>query len=216
MPRSSLSSRVLLWTATAAMLCACGQRGSALLPSTPPASAALAMPDKKNPPACKGQKDEEKYAELTVTLSTKGGSLCIPAIGGFGGSVKYPSANPSVELTLISSTTNYNHQPELGKGTAIFYLQLALSGAVSFGRNVRVGGGLTSKTIVPGKPYTAYGQAMLSGFRFDFGPCYAIASKGRYGGVLGGIGTLLKGQDVPGAASGVIEIYAGKQTRTKC
>ena len=29
---------------------------------------------------------------------------------------------------------------------------------------------------------------------------------------IGGIGTLLKGADVPSAASGLIEIYSGKQT----
>ncbi len=106
--------------------------------------------------------------------------------------------------------------PQLGQGTAIFYLQLALSGGTSFAPKVAAGGGLTAKKIVPGKPYTAYGQATISGFTIDFGPCDTIATKGKYGGVIGGIGTLLKGQSIPVAASGVIEIYAGKQTSTKC
>ena len=48
------------------------------------------------PPACKGQKDTKQYASLTVKLSTKGGSFCIPEFGGFGGKIKYPSANPAV------------------------------------------------------------------------------------------------------------------------
>ncbi len=75
---------------------------------------------------------------------------------------------------------------------------------------------MTAKKIVPGKPYTAYGQAKVSGLTFNFGPCYSVATKGKYGGVIGGIGTLLKGQSIPVAASGVIEIYSGKQTSTKC
>ncbi|MBV8530554.1 MAG: hypothetical protein JO104_04500 [Candidatus Eremiobacteraeota bacterium] len=185
----------------------------------PPASSLaaqrFALPD-ITPPKCKGQKDTKDYASLTVKLSTKGGSFCIPEYGGFGGTIEYPGAKPSVKLKLISSTKDYNHLPQLGSGTAIFYLQLALSGGTSFGTNVRAGGGLTSKKIAPGKPYTAYGQATISGFKFGFGPCYAVATKGKYGGVVGGIGTLLKGVTIPSAASGVIEVYSGKQTSTKC
>lgn len=199
---------------------ACAQHGSAILPaqSTPSliqASQTGVLPDAV-PPRCPGQKSTSEYASLTVTLSPKGGSFCIPAIAGFGGSVKYPGANPPVKLKLISSVENYNHQPQLGKGTPIFFLQLALSGGTTFGSNSSAGGGLTAKTIVPGKPYTAYGQAVISGFTFPLGPCYAIATKGKYGGVIGGIGTLLKNVSLPVAASGVIEIYAGKQGGGKC
>ncbi len=66
------------------------------------------------------------------------------------------------------------------------------------------------------KPYTAYGRATISGFPFNFGPCYSVATKGKYGGVIGGVGTLLKGVFVPAAASAVIELYSGKQTSAKC
>jgi len=196
----------------AALLAACAQHGSTVLPSnafTPAWNMAV-------PPNCKGQKTTKQYASLTETLSTQGGSLCIPSFGGFGGKIKYPSANPSVNLSLISSTTNYDQLPELGQGTAIFYLQVALSGGTSFGGNVRAGGGLTSATIVAGNPYTAYGQAKIDGFKLNFGPCYTIATKGKYGGVIGGIGTLLKGVRVPAAAKGVIEIYSGQQTSKTC
>ena len=75
-----------------------------------------------------------------------------------------------MKLKLISSTKNYNHLPQLGQGTAIFYLQLALSGGTSFASNVRAGGGLTASKIVPGKPYTAYGQAKISGFTLQLRP----------------------------------------------
>jgi hypothetical protein len=206
--RNGLAAAIALGVA------ACAHAGP-VVPSTPAGLQTLALPD-ANPPACKGQKSTKKYASLTVTLSTEGGSLCIPEFGGFGGTVKYPGANPAVQLTMVTSTKNYNHEPQLGNGTAIFYLQLALSGGTSFGGNVRAGGGLTSQKIVPGNPYTAYGQAVISGFKFDFGPCYAIATKGKYGGVIGGIGTLLKGQNIPVAASGVIEIYSGKQAGSTC
>jgi len=213
--------RASIGIAAAALLAACAQHDAALTPAPlAPAVGAgarmpLALPD-KTPPKCKGQKSTKKYASLTVQLSTKGGSFCIPEFGGFGGTVKYPSANPSVALTLTSSTTNYAHLPELGTGKAIFYLQLATSGRTSFGQNTAAGGGLTGKKIVPGKPYTAYGEAVIFSIQFNFGPCYATATKGKYGGVIGGIGTVLKGLSIPVAASGAIEIYAGKQTSTPC
>ena len=66
-----------------ARLAACAQHGSALLPSTALRRAPRAA--RLVPPNCKGQKTTKHYASLTVTLSTKGGSLCIPAFGGFGG-----------------------------------------------------------------------------------------------------------------------------------
>jgi hypothetical protein len=212
-PRGSLAIPVLL------AMTACAQHNSTL-PQTPfnpglPSPGAVATPQLV-PPKCKGQHTTKNYASLTETLSTQGGSLCIPAIGGFGGSIKYPGAKPSVKLTLTSSTTNYNHMPNLGSGSALFYMQLALSSGTSFGTNARTGGGLTGKEIVPGKSYTAYGQAVIYGIKFNFGPCYTVAKKGKYGGVVGGVGTLLEGEDVPVAATAVVEIYSGKQTSSKC
>ncbi len=214
MSRTNIVIRSAAVLLASGMLAACGQHSGAL----PPAAGlqqATALPD-AGPPACKGQKTTGKYASLTVTLSTKGGSFCIPAFGGFGGKVKYPSVNPSVKLGLISSTTDYAHLPELGSGTAIFYLQLALSSGTTFGANAPAGGGLTSKKIVPGKPYTAFGEAIIYSIPLKFSPCYTIAGKGKYGGVIGGLGTLLKNQSIPVKASGFIEIYSGKQAASKC
>jgi hypothetical protein len=195
-------------------LAACAQHGGTLVPMgtlNPPAVAPDAVP-----PECKGQKTTKDYASLTEALSTEGGALCVPAFGGFGGTVNYPPANPAVNVELTSSTTDYNHMPNLGTGTPIFYMQLAIQGATSFGSNVDAGGGLTGKTIRPRKPYTVYGQAVIFHIKFNFGPCYAKASKGKYGGVIGGVGTLLEGAKIPGAATAVVEVYAGKQTATKC
>ncbi len=215
-----LGPRVSCAAFAAALLTACAQHAGALVPSTLPASGisglspSVMLPD-ATPPKCKGQKTSQKFASLTVTLKTTGGSFCVPAFGGFGGTIKYPDANPSVKLGLISSTTNYAKLPELGPGKAIFYLQLALSGGTSFGSNSTAGGGLTAKKLVPGKPYSAYGQATAFGISTKFGPCYAVAGKGKYGGVIGGIGTLLKGVSIPVAADGVIEVYSGKNG-SKC
>ncbi len=209
------SMRIAFCALLASLSAACSMRAGAPLSPAAPAAPARVVPDAR-PPACKGQKTTKNYASLAVTLSTKGGSFCVPAYGGFGGTVKYPGADPSVKLKLISSTKDYDNMPQLGKGTAIFYLQLAISGSTSFGSNVKAGGGITSEHIVPDKAYTAYGRATISGFPFNFGPCYSVATKGKYGGVIGGVGTLLKGVSVPAAASAVIELYSGKQTGTKC
>jgi hypothetical protein len=201
--------------AAAAALAACAQQGSAIFPSSSIASQSLVLPD-ATPPKCKGQKSTKKYAELTVTLSTGGGSFCIPEFGGFGGSVEYPTVDPSIKLTEISSTSDYDKLPQLGSGTAIFYLQLATSGATFFGEDVPAGGGLTSAKIVAGKPYTVFGEATIGTLEYHFTPCYATATKGKYGGVIGGIGELLKGQLLPAAAKGFLEVYSGEQTSSKC
>ncbi|MBV8117034.1 MAG: hypothetical protein JOZ01_03610 [Candidatus Eremiobacteraeota bacterium] len=214
--------------ASAAFLTGCATHAGSILPGAssqatqalPVIAASVArefvVPD-SGPPACKGQKTTGQYASDTEKFLTKGGSICIPAFGGLGGSVSYPPANPSVSVSLISSTTNYNHKlPSLHKGTPIFYLQLSIPSGTTFGQNAPAGGGLTGKTIKPASTYTVFGKAVIFGVPYDFKPCYAVATKGKYGGVLGGVGTLLKGVSVPAAASGVIEIYAGKFTGGKC
>jgi hypothetical protein len=213
MSRIGLVIRALPAIAAAALLYACAQTAGVVPQRSSGTQAVLPM---ANPPACKGQKNTKDYASVTETLTTKGGSLCIPEFGGFGGKVKYPGASPSVQVTLTSSTTNYNGMPQLGQGTAIFYLQLAISGATTFGNKVRRGGGLTSAQIQPGYPYTIYGQAVVFGVKFNFGPCYATATQGKYGGVIGGVGTLLKGAQIPTAANAVLEVYSGQQTSSPC
>lgn len=198
-----------------AFLTACASNsGASLTPAGSQVFSPQLRPDKV-PPACKGQKTTKKSATLKQTLSTKGGQLCIPAFGGFGGTIQYPGANPSVALTLTSSTKN-KKLTKLGKGTPIFNLQLALSGPTSFGTNLPAGGGLTGKKLIPGTTYTAFGQASALGLSVPLTPCYVKATKGRFGGVIGGLGTLLKGVNVPVAAQGYIQIYSGKQASGKC
>jgi len=207
--------RGTLALAVSSLLAGCAGHSAAMLPVAP-GSLAPSVTAQAKLHACKGQQTTKQYATVTGTLLTSGGSFCIPKFGGYGGSVKYPGANPSVKLTLTSSTTNYDGMPELGSGTAIFYMQLAISGATTFGSKAGSGGGLSSKQIVAGQTYTVFGQAKVYGFPFNFTPCYVVAVKSRYGGTLGGIGTLLKGQQVPAAATGVIEIYEGQQASEEC
>lgn len=196
----------------AALLAGCGLRGG----TVPTTTSSVSIAPEAKLHDCKGQQNSQRYATITATLLTKGGSVCIPTFGGFGGSVKYPGASPSVKLTLTSSTTNYDNMPQLGSGTPIFYLQLALSGGTTFGKSVKAGGGLTSKNITPGQTYTVFGEATIYGIKFNLSPCYSTATKSKYGGVIGGVGTLLKGEQVPVAATGVIEIYSGQQASQQC
>lgn len=207
---------VTVATLVAAMgltLSACAQHAGSLPPTTLDAASPLA-----SPPDCKGQKNAKHDATLTAPLQSAGGAFCIPAYGGFGGELEYPNAsfNGTVDLTLTSSVKNYNHQPRLGNGKALFYIQFAISGPVSFGSKVKSGGGLTGAKIVSGNPYTIYGQAIAFGQKISLGPCYVTATKGKYGGVIGGLGSLVKNQNVPFAASGVIEIYSGEATSYNC
>jgi hypothetical protein len=202
----------------AAALAACAGNSGGI----PPVQSAGAPLSRLAPQAavlapCSGQKSEKTYARDAAQLSTKGGSLCIPTFGGFGGSLEYPSADPSIRATLISSTTNYTKNlPSLGSGTPLFYLQIALSGATTFGTDVPAGGGLVGKTIVPGQTYTALGQVSADGITEPLPGCYLKAGKSAFGGSIGGLGSLLKGQNVPVALQGIIEIYPGKHASAKC
>ncbi len=214
----ALSLRIPFGLAAAALLAACSAHGNGVVPpafiqslnSMPVQAAAV-------PPACKGQTTTKTHASVKEKLLSSGGHACIPAFGGLGGNIAYPGATPSITLTLISSTTNYTGKlPNLGSGSPLFYLQVATSAATSFASNVPAGGGLTGASIKTGRNYTIYGQAKVDGFTLNFTPCYTQATKGKYGGVIGGMGTLLKGENVPAAATGVIEVYSGKSASGTC
>jgi hypothetical protein len=202
----------------AAVLAACAQNGGATLPSSTslaPQSNVFA-PLTGGPPACTGQIDKSKYSSAKETFSNKGGNFCVPSIGGFGGTISYPKAKPSVKVTVTSSTTNYKNFPQLGQGTAIFYLQFAFKSGTTFGDAIKDSGGLTSSTIQNGKAYTAFGQATISGGKIKIGPCYSVASKGQFGGQIGALGALFEYATSVNPATAFIEIYKGKQSKTQC
>jgi hypothetical protein len=210
--------RALASLLTAAVLSACaGHAGNALLPSFPSSVAPSLFAPMASPPKCKGEKVNSKYGSVTVTLKPSGGTFCIPAFGGFGGSVQYPSGSSTIKLKLISSTTNYNHKlAPLSSGNPIFYLQLAAIGSTGFGTNTTAGGGLVGKQLKASHTYTAFGEASLSGITLPLTPCWVKAGKSKYGGSIGGLGTLLKGQTVPSGAKALIEVYSGKHASGKC
>lgn len=196
------------------MLAGCGGSQSAMSGTVPaPATAARAV---TGPPACKGQRTTKKFGDITVKLKTKGGSFCVPAFGGFGGSIQYPHVERPVKLTIRTSTQNIYYEPQLGTGTSIVYLNIHFHAGTHFGSKLRSQGGLTSQTIYAGNTYTAYGIVAVGNLDLMFPPCYTVATEGPYGGVLPNLGKLFSGTTITGAGFGVIEIYPGAQVSQEC
>ena len=100
------------------------------------------------PAPCTGQSTTSLFASTpAAALQSKAKALCIPAFDGFGGTMEYPPARPSITAALTASTTNYNQQlPALGKkGKPIYYLQVAdLGRQYRVRKIVRASGGLSS------------------------------------------------------------------------
>lgn len=204
--------------AAACALAACGGQSATVLPSRQPA--ALARPDAAIP-TCKGQTTSSEYATSKPTkLKSRNTHACIPAFAGFFGSLHYPAATPAVAATLTSSTTNYNTMlPALSKGKPVFYLQVATTAATTFAATYTAAGGLTSKTLRPGKTYYVYGQAKYGGVAIlfvNFPPCKATAVKAKGGGALPNLGTVLEGQAIPSAANITIEVYSKGHVAASC
>jgi hypothetical protein len=195
------------------LLAACSQNsGSPMLPSSALLSAALPQAV----PPCKGQKTTKEYAYITETLSSKGGDLCIPAFGGFGGGLPYAPANPPVKIKLTTSTTNYNHKlPRLGKGPPLLYGQFAFGGTTTFGKKADGHVTFTGVKIVSGKAYTLFGQFIVDGKKMNLKACYAIASKGKHGGIFDAGGPLVN-QSISEGTTLIGEVDLGEQTGTKC
>ncbi len=167
-------------------------------------------------PDCPGQKTTDDYASLTETLSKKGGALCVPVFGSFGGTITYPAAHPTAKVQMISSTRNYAHLHNLGHGPAMYYLQLAMSNETTFNAHTSIGAGFTSKQLKPGNVYTVYAEIFIASIPFHIKPCWAKAVKGRYGGVVGDLGKFTFKEDVPGPTNGYLEIYPGTFAKHKC
>jgi hypothetical protein len=223
MTYSSLSRALVTILATALSLTACGGSSNAPLPSAVSQSATMAKASE--PEQCTGQSTTSLFAtSAAATIGSKSVRLCIPAFDDFGGTIAVPPARPTVTAVLTSSTTNYNQQlPKLTKkGKPVFYLQIQTSDGTTFGKTVRGGDGLTGKKLVAGHPYTIYGQATTGSggvlhLIFNLGPCSTTAASGAGGGVIAGIGKLLKGQKFTnGAASIIFEVYGGARVAQPC
>ena len=167
-------------------------------------------------PGCKGQRTTKNYAGKSFRLSRKGGSFCVPAFGGFGGSIEYPRMDRALELTVRTSTANIYYEPGLGNGTPIVYLNLHFHSGATFGKHLKSAGGVTSQAIEPGQAYTAYGIVAFGHLDLMFPPCYTVATQGPYGGVLPNLGNLFSKTTIVGNGFGAIEIYSGMQVSQEC
>jgi hypothetical protein len=210
------SQRYILSICTALVLLAgCGgsriaTNGAALAPNA-------ARPAATSVPSCGGQHTTGKYGEVTARLKRTGGSLCIPAFAGFGGSMRYPRVDRSAKLTIRTSLENLYYEPELGdSGAPMVYVNLHFHRGTHFGKKVQSNAGLTSAAIVPGDNYTAYGIVGVGHLILRFPPCYSVATEGPYGGVFPNLGNLFSDTTITGAGYGVIEIYSGEQVSQAC
>jgi hypothetical protein len=217
----STCARTLIAILAAFGLTACGGGSNAALPQamTQPAPMAKAS----GPAPCSGQSTTSLFASTpAAAFQAKAGALCVPAFGGFGGTMEYPPARPSITAALTASTTNYNHQlPTLGKkGKPIYYLQVQTSASTDFGHVLHASGGLTSAKLIAGRSYTLYGEGISGGIVHlitNFTPCVATATSGKDGGVIPAFGPLLASQKLAnGALTIYFEVYKGKLTAQPC
>jgi hypothetical protein len=201
----------------AAMLLLAGCGGAQTATSRAPLAPAALKPASSSVPSCNGQHTTGKYGELTARLKRTGGSLCIPAFAGFGGSLQYPRVDRSAKLTIRTSSENLYYEPLLGdSGAPMVYINLHFHRGTHFGKKVQSNGGLTSAAIVPGDSYTAYGIVGVGHLVLRFAPCYSVATQGSYGGVFPNLGNLFTDTTITGAGYGVIEIYSGEQVSQAC
>ena len=205
--------KVLAATLAAALVSGCALQSLGTMPRGD-APNSIVLPQ-TGPPACKGQKVTKTYSSVAGTLSSKGGALCIPTFHGLGGSLGYPAAKPSGKVT-VTSTTIDNGFPYPGSGTPVFYLEIALAGATTFGSPLHTATGLTGKAIKAKSQYTVFLDYLKYGLWYQGSSCYAVAKPGKYGGVLTGLGEVLKGQTFGGAYTILLEVYPNQQSSTAC
>ena len=183
---------------------ACGQVNNAA--SVPAASALYASV----PPRCQGQRTARRYAQLKVKLTKQGGSFCVPesAVSAErcdtpGSSARSGSSSQQHRKYLQRAATRYGESGLLPRRR--------FPRGNAFWHPATVGSGLTSKKIVAGQPYTAFGVVTVGHLALEFPPCYAIATQGTYGKVLSSLGALFAGTIVTGPGYGAEEIYPGRQ-----
>jgi hypothetical protein len=179
-------------------------------------------PDAKALPKCKGQKNTKDYAKVAKELlNLKGGSLCVPAFGGWGGDIQYPEQMGSAKYNvgLITSTKAYKggNFPPAGSQKPIFYLQLAFNSFPGFYSTIPKGNPLVSSHLVPKKTYTVklYVYYYALGWEQIGSGCYQVAEKSKYGGALPAVGGIFENVTFS-EKNGVIEIFPGMSVSTQC
>jgi hypothetical protein len=167
--------------------------------------------DARIPPKCKGQRAIPHGAQVVEHLSRGEEALCVPSFGGFGGELGFPGAHPPGNIKLIVRS---NQVMKLGNLSAIFTLQWLPAWQFSFGPTAPAGG-ITGTKIVAGKSYTAYGRYYVHGSSTAVGPCYSVASRGKFGGVFKNLGALMKKQS-GSFLVWVLGIFPGNEAKAKC
>ena len=179
------------------------------------------VPNVTAPPKCKGQTNAKDYAELAKEgMKLSGGSLCVPAFGGWGGALQYPKQYGSYpyNVKLISSTKAYagGSFPPAGSQTPIFYLQFAFNNFPGFYPTLPKGEPLVSSHLTPKKKYTVglwlYFYAL--GWSEE-SSCYQVAASSKYGGSLAAAGAVFEKLTAV-EKTGAIEIFDGALVTNKC
>lgn len=147
-----------------------------------------AVDDTRTPRKCKGQTPIPHGAQVVEYISRGGEALCAPSFGGFGGELGFPGAHPPGKIKLMVDS---NQVMKLGDLKAIFTLEWLPAWQFAFGSTAPPGG-ITGKQLIPGKTYTAYGSYSFDGGSAKVGPCYSVASRGKFGGVFKNLGTLME------------------------
>ena len=206
--------RALSGCVVASMLAGCG--GSAISARLIPVGSAYktsrnVFDGARTPPKCKGQTFIPHGAQVSGYISRRPDVLCVPSFDGFGGELGFPGAHPPGRIKLIVES---NHVMKLGNLKPIFTLEWLPGWQFSFGP-IAPSGGITGKKIVPGQAYTAYGEYSFDGGSTKVGPCYSVASRGKFGGVFKNLGTLMEKR------SGsffvwTLWIYPGNEAKRRC
>lgn len=98
----------------------------------------------------------------------------------------------------------------------MYYFQLSIAKSTTFEKGLDAGGGFTSPSFKAGQSYTAYGDVVVASIELKHKPCYVVAAKGKYGGVLGGLAKVRRSDEFPAPATAFLEIYPGKLVTNKC
>ncbi|MFZ0574234.1 MAG: hypothetical protein WA304_08000 [Candidatus Cybelea sp.] len=163
---------------------------------------------KAGPPRCEGQVITHGHAEVTERIPRKGATLCVPSFSGFGGLLGFPGVRPAPQpVKLIVTVPKKTLHP-------IFNLEWLPAEQFTFGKAAPPGG-ISGSTMTPGKTYTGYAVIYFKGSHKEVAPCYSVASRGKYGGVFNGLGTLMEKQG-GSFLSWDLMIFDGKDTSHKC
>ncbi len=145
----------------AVSLAACG--GSQALTGTNAAPSNVAVPDRTPIPPCKGQKNTKEYASIGAkTLSSNGGTLLRSEFWRLG---RHDGLSRPYLVAFLDGTDQQHDGIRSGafppgSVNPIFYIQFKLNTyGVIFSAKLPVTGGLSSKFLTVGKPYTAQGAS---------------------------------------------------------